>query len=455
MKIAFKINLLFTGIVTCILLGMAILVYNLSKENVRRDFSQRIKNRAARTAYLYDRFSSDTTNLLKSIDANSPPVLINRNVGIYDTGYRELYEFHDTSAGELRPDTIWLDKARENGEYFLNRDNIEIGVFYHTNQLFVLVAAENIEGRAYINNLRRIFNIYFPVAVLVSLLAGYLFSRTIIRPIKQTIRDVKLITSQNLSHRLFTGTGKDELAQLNGTFNELLNRLEESFAMEKRFISNASHELSTPLTAVSSQIEVSLLQERSPEEYREVLLSILKDAQGLHQLTRTLLEIAKAGSNGAISLEKVRIDEVLIKAHSVVLHQNPDYKVELAFAELPEDENECMVFGNVHLLQSAFKNIIENGCKYSPDNRVKSDLLFNGSVTEILFTNKSDFLPTDEIEKLFEPFYRSSNAENKPGVGLGLTLTRRIISLHKGTLTLRFDPEKGTVIHIVLPTLKK
>jgi len=151
----------------------------------------------------------------------------------------------------------------------------------------------------------------------------------------------------------------------------------------------------------------------------------------------------------------VRIDEVLIKAHSVVLHQNPDYKVELAFAELPEDENECMVFGNVHLLQSAFKNIIENGCKYSPDNRVKSDLLFNGSVTEILFTNKSDFLPTDEIEKLFEPFYRSSNAENKPGVGLGLTLTRRIISLHKGTLTLRFDPEKGTVIHIVLPTLKK
>ncbi|MEO7983225.1 MAG: HAMP domain-containing sensor histidine kinase [Bacteroidota bacterium] len=454
MKLAFKINLLFTGIVSCILFGMAMLVFNLSRENVRRDFNQRIRNRAARTAYLYDRFSSDTTNLLKSLDANSPPVLLNRNIGIYDPGYKELYEFHDPNAQELSPDTLWMNKARKDGEYFLTRDKIEIGVFY-TNKIFVLVAAANGEGQAYINNLGRIFIIYFPVAVIITLLAGYLFSRTIIRPIKQTIHDVKLITSQNLSHRLFNGKGKDELAQLNETFNALLNRLEESFAMEKRFISNASHELSTPLTSISSQIEVSLLQERKTDEYRNVLMSVLKDAQGLHQLTRTLLEIAKAGGSGTISLEKVRIDEVLIKAHSDVLHQNAGYKVELAFPELPEDENECMVFGNVHLLQSAFKNIMENGCKYSPDNKVRATLLFKRTETEIQFTNKSDFLPLEEIEKLFEPFYRSSNAENKPGVGLGLTLTRRIIGLHKGTLNLRFDPEKGTVIQIVLPTLKK
>jgi signal transduction histidine kinase len=318
-----------------------------------------------------------------------------------------------------------------------------------------LVAAENITGKEYINGLRSIFLIYFPVAVIITLLAGYLFSRTIIRPIKQTIHDVKLITSQNLSHRLFIGKGSDELAQLNETFNALLNRLEESFAMEKRFISNASHELSTPLTSISSQVEVALLQERTSQEYKNVLTSVLNDARGLHQLIRNLLEIAKAGTHGLISLEKLRIDEILIKSHSEVLRQNNHYKIELAFPDLPEDENECMVFGNTSLLHSAFKNIMENGCKYSPDNKTNVELLFKGTEAEIAFSNKSEFLPSEEIEKLFEPFYRSSNAGNRPGVGLGLTLTRRIMGLHKGNLTIHSDPDTGTVIRVVLPTLKR
>ncbi|HRG25652.1 MAG TPA: HAMP domain-containing sensor histidine kinase, partial [Chitinophagaceae bacterium] len=233
------------------------------------------------------------------------------------------------------------------------------------------------------------------------------------------------------------------------------NRLEESFAMEKRFISNASHELSNPLTSISSQVEVALLQERDSTEYKKVLSSVLKDAQGLHQLVRNLLEIAKAGTHGLISLEKVRLDEILIKAHSETLRGNNNYKIELAFADLPEDENECMIFGNATLLHSAFTNIMDNGCKYSPDNRTKAELLFNGEEAVIIFSNKSEYLPSEEIEKLFEPFYRSSNAGSKPGVGLGLTLTRRIIGLHKGNLTLHSDETAGTIITVRLPTFKK
>jgi two-component system sensor histidine kinase ArlS len=455
MKLAFKINLLFTGIVSCILLGMAILIFVISRENVHRNFKQQIKSRAGRAAYFYNLFRDDTTNLLKSLDANAPPVLFNKNIGIYDRHYGELYEFHDANTAELKPDTNWLRNARDDGEYFLSRGGKDIGVFYFDNSTLVMVAAENVPGKAYVNDLKKLFIIYYPVAVIVTLLAGYLFSRTIIRPIKQTIHDVKLITSQNLSHRLFTGKRKDELAQLNETFNALLNRLEESFAMEKRFISNASHELSTPLTSVSSQIDVALIQERTIAEYKNVLSSVLKDVQGLHQLVHNLLEIAKAGTHGVISLEKLRIDEILIKAHSEVLRQNSNYKIELAFPDLPEDENECLVFGNPHLLHSAFKNIMENGCKYSPDSRTKVELLFKGTETEIVLSNNSEFIPSEEIERLFEPFYRAGNVGNKPGVGLGLTLTRRIVGLHKGYLTIHSDPNTGTITRIVLPSLKR
>ena len=455
MKLSFKINALFTGIVSCILLGMSFLIFNLSRENVRQDFRQRIKARAARAAYLYEIFKNDTTNLLKSLDANTPPVLLNKSIVIYDSNFVKLYEFHDSKADEIKVDSSWLTYAKENSEYFLQKNKKDIGTFLFTNGLIVMVASENIAGRSYVNNLRKIFIVYVPLALLVTLIAGHLFSRTVIRPIKQTIHDVQLITSQNLSHRLYTGKRKDELAQLNETFNALLNRLEESFAMEKRFISNASHELSTPLTSISSQIEVALLQQRSVKEYREVLGSVLNDARDLHQLVRNLLEIAKAGTHGLISLEKIRIDEILIKAHSDVLRQHNNFRIELAFTDLPEDENECIVFGNLHLLVSAFKNIMENGCKYSPDFKTRVELIFGGPEVRILFVNNSAFIPSDEIEKLFEPFYRGSNAENKPGVGLGLTLTKRIIDLHKGNLTITSSQKEGTSILVALPTLKR
>src|SRR5690606_16972277 len=114
--------------------------------------------------------------------------------------------------------------------------------------------------------LKNIFLIFLPVGGLITLLIGYFFSRSIVRPIKRTIDDVKMISSQNLSQRLEEGNRGDELEKLNATFNDLLNRLEESFASQRRFISNASHELSTPLTSISSQIEVALLQARDVEE---------------------------------------------------------------------------------------------------------------------------------------------------------------------------------------------
>ena len=458
MKLSLKINLLFTLIVSGILLVMSVIIYNISRQNVRREFEQRLENRAARTAYLYTVFRNDTTNLLKSLDANAPPQLFNKSIIVYNLQHRVLYEFHDLPNAAFRPDTSLLTTMKPGTTYFFMKDGKEACIYYREadqDDFLVVVAADNVSGKEYINDLKNIFLVFLPGAVLFTLIVGYLFSLSIIKPIKETIHDAKLITSQNLSKRLFVGRRKDELAQLNATFNDLLNRLEESFSIQRRFISNASHELSTPLTSVSSQIEVALLQDRPADQYKQVLQSILEDVQELNQLTKNLLEIAKAGTHGTISLDKIRLDEVLFRAHGEVLKQHPGFRIIIKFEDLPEDENECSVFGNSHLLHSAFKNIMENGCKYSPDNTVHVKLSFRGQDAELTFTNKSDTLSADELNRLFEPFYRSLNAEGQPGVGLGLTLTRRIIGLHKGTLRAESDPEKGTIFTIVLPTLKK
>jgi signal transduction histidine kinase len=457
MKLTYKINLLFTVIVSGILLLLAVIIFYVTRQNVYADFRDRLKARAERAAFFYYLFRNDTTSLLKSLDANAPPALFNKSIIIYNDRFQKLYEHHDDTVSVLVADTAWLRNAVSAGLSFIKKGEKDICVYQRpipAGYILTMVAAENISGKTYINNLKRVFILYFPMAVLVTLIAGHMFSKNIIRPVKETIRDVQLITSQNLSHRLYTGNRKDELAELNATFNDLLNRLEESFAIQRRFISNASHELSTPLTSVSSQVEVTLLQNRSEEDYRRVLQSVLKDVQQMHQLTKTLLEIAKAGTHGSISLDKVRIDEILLMAHGELVKQLPGFLVNLAVDDLPEDENECMVFGNAILLRSAFKNIMENGCKYSPDNTTNVYLEFRGDSIEIRFQNKGDIIPEAEMKHLFEPFYRGSVAEGKQGVGLGLTLTRRIIGLHKGTLTVHSDQE-GTTFKIILPSLKK
>ncbi len=455
MKLTSKINLLFTVIVSGILLVMAVIIFTITRKQVENDFRVRLQSRARSAANLYLAFKSDSADLLKSLSASSPVSLINKNINIYDDNNKLLYQFHDNNVPDLNPDPAWLKRVREKGEAFYKMGEKDIFLYHFSKDSYftVLVAAENITGVEYLNNLKQIFFIYLPIAIIATLIAGYLFSRRLVKPMKETIHDVKLITSQNLSHRLYIGNSRDELAELNTTFNDLLNRLEESFNIQKRFIANASHELSTPLTSVSSQVEVVLLQERETEEYRRVLLSVLEDVKGLHQLTRNLLAIAKSGTDGAIELDKLRIDEILLKTHSEVMKQNPDFTVELDFPDLPENENECMVFGNPHLLQIAFKNIMENGCKYSPDNKVSAKLILKGHEAVLIFINKSDTISAEEMSHLFEPFYRSSNAAGAAGFGLGLTLTRRIVRIHKGTIDVQSDAETGTTFTIVLPTL--
>jgi len=179
----------------------------------------------------------------------------------------------------------------------------------------------------------------------------------------------------------------------------------------------------------------------------------LEDVQQMLQLTKSLLEIAKAGSQGTIELNEVRIDELMFRVMPDVHRLNPEYKVELNFEEMPDDEKDMLVFGNADLLYISFKNIIENGCKFSHDHTSLINIAFNADEISIDVINKGEVINVKETEQIFQPFYRSDSAINKPGFGLGLTLARHIVALHKGTIRVVSDEESGTKFTVVLPTL--
>ena len=459
MKIRYKIMLLFTLLVTAIISLLTWSVFYFARLERKEVFNKRLRARANYNTQLYAMMGGDSAiRFLRKMDTSTTGgTLPSRSMVIYSDQGTILYRFDMpgtqplTMAGDVRQEVL-----KKGETYFSidNRDAIAIRRVTANKSFIVVVAGHDDDGLERVGTLNKILLFSLVLGVCLTALVSYLFSGQLLRPIAQIIREVKEISSYDLSHRIRAGTGQDELSQLAHTFNDLLERLQEAFAIQRRFISNASHELSTPLTSVSSQVEVVLQKERSADEYKQVLSSVREDVQQMRQLTKSLLEIAKTGSQGGIELNEVRVDEVLLKVMADVKKLNNDYKVELDFGEFPEDEKDFVVFGNIELLYIAIKNIVENGCKYSPDRRSVVDLTFANHKVFVQVANQGDAIAAGEIQQIFQPFYRGSGTGNSRGFGLGLALAQRIIALHKGFISVQSDTDNGTRFKVELPAIK-
>lgn len=283
-------------------------------------------------------------------------------------------------------------------------------------------------------------------------ITGYLFSTRLLLPVKKITADVHEISAQNLTRRIKTGKPKDEWYKLADTLNQVLNRLQESFELQGRFIANASHELSTPLTSISSQLEVSLQRQREASEYRAVMQSIHLDVRHMSKLTQTLLEFAKASGNAAgLEINLVRIDEILLRLPSEMAKINPDYYVTLNFEQLPDVEDCLLVFGNEALLFTAIRNIVINACKYSEDHRATVALEITNHLIVVSISDRGRGIPFSDLKTIFQPFYRVDENISGEGFGLGLSLADRIIKLHKGTISVSSFVDTGTCFSITLP----
>lgn len=453
MKIRNKITLLFTLLVTSILLVLNLSVYYLTSADRKEIFRTRIKGRANNNAQVFDYFGDSSIYMLRKLDTASLVIMPQKTVVIYDTTGTPLYQYHAPNA-----DTFTMDKERlkdviQSGEKFFtlgSRDGVMIRYTNAEKVFVIVVAAYDEDGWLRLSKLKKVLTLSLLIGMLVTLITGYVFSSQLVKPIKGIIHEVNDISSHNLSKRLPTGISQDELNDLAMTFNDLLNRLQESFATQRRFISNASHELSTPLTSISSQLQVTLQKERTAKEYQEVMQSIQEDVEQMRQLTKSLLEIAKTGSRGAIELNDLRVDELLLKVISDMKRINHEYDVKMDFFDLPDEEKQCMVFGNFDLLYSAFKNIIENGCKYSPDKTSVVNVSFTEKNILIKVINNGDIIAQQELDQIFQPFFRGANVADDKGFGLGLPLAKRIIALHKGEISVTSGDE-GTCFTIILP----
>jgi two-component system, OmpR family, sensor histidine kinase ArlS len=445
-------SLLVFIIFTCVCIG----IYYFSAQARLDTIKTRLTNRAITTARLLSQEEIFDEELVKRIDSSTTISLKNKTVQAYDSRNREIYFYSDVPGETISVNPSILQATRQKGKiYFVHGNKEAVAVYFkdHLVPLVVITAAEDYEGKKHLESLLKILIFSFLVGNVFVLMTGYFFSGGLVAPIRKISEDVAEISAQNLTRRIHTGKSKDEWYSLSATLNDLLDRLQESFDLQQRFISNASHELSTPLTSISSQLEVSLQRERDAESYREVMKSIYQDVQHMSQLTQTLLKFAQASGNPAgLEIASIRIDEIILRLPGEITKANPSYSVKIGFRNMPEDENLLLVYGNETLLVTAIKNIVINACKYSPDHLAVVELSVVNQHFLITVEDKGIGIPEEEIIKIFQPFYRVDEIRNTGGFGLGLSIVDRIIRIHKGFIKVESAPGKGTKFTIRLPS---
>jgi len=291
--------------------------------------------------------------------------------------------------------------------------------------------------------------------VAFSLLIVYLVVDRTLQPVDAIVEEVEAITDgRSLHRRLMEPRTRDELARLTDTLNAMLARLERSFASLRRFTADASHELKTPLTILRSGIERAITHPKAPPEVMEVLEETLVEVNRMAELVDALLTLARADEGRApLHLEPVELKEVLSEvsetagilgeqAHVVVSVAVPDGSITIAV--------------DPSRIRQLLMNLLTNAIKYTPQGgavaidweQADGNLVLNVRDTGV------GIAPGD-LPHIFDRFYRADQARRRsggrPGVGLGLAISKWIVEAHGGTIAVQSRPGRGTTFTVTLP----
>ncbi|GAA4341894.1 HAMP domain-containing sensor histidine kinase [Mucilaginibacter gynuensis] len=452
MKIQRKVTLLFLGSAVSIVVLLMGAIFYFAHEFAFEDFYKRLEARVNLAAQIYSSNNNDSVDVYREVRRRYLEVLPSEHEYIIKTK-------NINAKGEAQdlPPKLVRNILRNAAARFKKDNTLYAGRRFGTGdaQIIVVVSARDPYGLKELENLQRILITGFFIAIVVIYAIGKIFSYQMLKPVRSIIKRVKSITASNLHLRLEDRKGEDEIAELTQTFNDMLNRLETAFETQNNFVSNASHELRTPLAIIKGEVEIALKNRDEPgADHYKTYNEIWAATQSLQDILTSLLGLAQTGFDGKKqNWEDIRADELIWLIKEAVDYINPANKLSIDLSALPENNDLLKTRGNINLLKLALSNIALNACKYSDNKPVMLKLIPEKG--NIIFSVKDEGIgiPQEEVQHIFEPFFRASNTGEYEGHGVGLPLALNIIRLHRGSIAILSKVDEGTEIRIMLPVV--
>ncbi|VTS01410.1 sensor histidine kinase [Tuwongella immobilis] len=281
---------------------------------------------------------------------------------------------------------------------------------------------------------------------------GWWLAVRAISPLSDMIQTTKKLRPHQLDERLPIRGTNDELDQLGTTVNGFLDRIAAYLSQQRIFLADVSHELRSPLTALQATIEVSLLQERSVQDYQNTLDQISQECERLSRLVRQLLLIAESESGrAAVSFTKFQLAEIILPSVEMFYGLAESREIQIYCEPIPT----CYLLGNSNQLRQVIHNLLDNAIRYSAEKTTISIVCTQfANEVQIQILDEGCGIPEHELRNVFDRFYRLESSRNRSaegGTGLGLSICKAIVLAHQGQIEARNRLPSGTEFRFRLP----
>lgn len=290
-----------------------------------------------------------------------------------------------------------------------------------------------------------------PLSLLVTGVSGALQTNRMLRPVRRLTRTAASISAADLSERLPV-VGEDEFSLLSGTFNGMLERLEQAFEQQRRFAADASHELRTPLTAIKAHASLALSGEKTNAEYHASLEAINRSSTLMMQIVQDLLLLARLDADKQqLHMERVPLKKALVMAVEIIGGQ------EHAPIQWDERTPYLEVLGDTSQLARLFSNLLNNAARHTPlEGSITLHMEQLGDRALVSVADTGVGIAPEHLPHLCERFYRVDSARSRKqgGTGLGLAISQGIAHAHGGQLYIESVLGQGTTVTVILPLLQ-
>lgn len=445
MSIKQRITIWFGALVASLLLLFSIFIYQTYESYRQSLIRTRLQRRAvAGELYFQNRAEFHRFTYLTLPDQHETIVGPDNKV-IYNSSGPDDYKLTAGLLARAREKEVFFSYAAR--PWNTDKEGVALSFMIGGTRYVSVVTAYDLGGRQASNSLLFILVVGNIVLLIIVAFAGFWFARRSMLPFDQLIKQMDPASVNDFSFRLQSTSKADEAAYLANSFNELLGRLQTLANSQEHFVAYASHEIRTPLTVVKGILETSFAYDQALADVRTSMEKALFRLEDAITLTNSLLQLAEVEGLQSVKMQQdVNIVDTILDSISYFGEKHPDQQIELTLSDIFTEKSQVIhIIGNSVLLRTVLINILDNASKYSEKKTVRLDVDLDGSEMVIAITDQGMGIPPEQLENIFMPMMRASNVGKVPGFGLGLTIAKKIIDMHRGTLTVTSEPNQTTV----------